>query len=127
MTTPTRSPNPVKQTFQLGGTLAGTPQPDEPFYPLRCDQFLTMCDGEMSEMRSARDICLGSFVTGIVGLLTLDWNFTRHPLLTTLLCSLTLAALLVAALTQWFIHRMRTRSAYSRVVGTIQRHFKISP
>ena len=91
-------------------------------------------DGEMSEPRSTRDMCIGAFVTGLVGiaslLLTLDWDFSlkqgRHPILwTVILCSLTAIALAVAALAQMFIRRTRTRSAYSRVVGMIRRHFKL--
>jgi hypothetical protein len=119
----------------FGGTLAAIPRPIEKFFPLRRDQFLTFCDGEMSEARLVRDACMGAFATGLVGmagiLLTIDWNVAarqgRHPLLVTLILStLTLAALVVGLVEHRRMKQMRTKSSYSRLIQTIASYFGIS-
>jgi hypothetical protein len=140
MGTPTQPPNVAQANFQpavsFGGTLAGTPQPNEPFYPLRCDQFLTLRDGEMSGPRSMRDICIGAPVTGVFAiaslLATLDWDSAlkqgRHPVgWTVILGGLTLAALLTVLIAQLLMSWTRNRSAYSRVVQTIEGNLSIEP
>ena len=119
----------------LGGTLAGNPQPPELFYPLRCDQFLTMRDGEMSEARSVRDACITAFVAasvGIGGLVSvINWE---APIMqqkvavstTFVLCVGALAALVVGWVQHRSIKRTRGRSAYSRLACTIEGHFQIT-
>ena len=135
-TTPTH-PKSTGATFHAvpaGGTLAVTPQPDEPCYPLPCDEFLTLRDGEMSEPRSVRDACVGAFLGGVIGLVsmmaTLDWDAAlkqgRHPIRwTTVLWVLTLATLGIAFVAHLFVRRTRTRSAYSRLVAKLQKVFNI--
>src|SRR6266852_5375310 len=92
MSTPNPPLNPTSASgtykVDLGGSLAMEPQPDVTPYPLRPDQFQTICDGEMSVSRSTRDACVGAFLTGAVGIasvfLTIDWevafNQERLPL-----------------------------------------------
>lgn len=118
----------------LGGTLAAPPQPNEPFFPLRCDQFLTFCDGEMNVARSIRDACIGAFATGVVGiagmLVTIDWDSAlkegRHPIFwTVVLFVFTLTALALAVFEWVTMYRTRTKSTYSRLVKAIADYFDI--
>jgi hypothetical protein len=137
MSTPTLPANTTSGSFQvlLGGTLAGNPQPPELFYPLRCDQFLTLRDGEMSEARAVRDLCLGAFVaavvgiTGLVALINWDAPLKQQKVAfaaTAILAVGAVAAVVVAWVQQRHIVRTRTQSAYSRLVETIGGHFSIT-
>ena len=119
----------------MGGTLTGTPEPPEPFYPLRCDQFLTFRDGEMSEARSVRDACATAFVAaavGIGGLVALiDWDASikdqKVAIGATAILSIgAVAALVVGCIQHRGIKRARSRSAYSRLVATIEKRFDIA-
>lgn len=133
MSTPTTPTNALQGKYQsLGGTLVVPPQPDVPCYPLRLDQFQTLRDGEMSEARSVRDACIGVFATGLAGiagiLLTIDWDVAakqgRHPFLVTLILStVTLAALVVGLLQHRSMKRTHTKSSYSRLIQTIAEDF----
>jgi hypothetical protein len=136
MSTPATPTNTGSATYQilLGGTLAGNPQPPEPFYPLRCDQFLTLRDGEMSEARAVRDSCISAFVAAVVGIgglvAVIDWDASikdqRVAIGATAVLSVgAAAALVVAWVQQRHITHTRTRSAYSRLVDTITGHFAI--
>jgi hypothetical protein len=118
----------------IGGTLAATPLPNESFFPIRRDQFLTFCEGEMSGAKSMRDVCIGTFLAGAVGvagiLLTIDWDVAvkqgRHPLLVTLILStLTFSALVVGIIEHRGMKMMSTKSSYSRLIQTIAEYFGI--
>ena len=118
----------------LGGALSGTPEPPEPFFPLRQDQFSTLRDGEMSEFRAARDACLGAFVASVVGIVGLvaaiNWNASireqKTPLAAmAILCVGAAAALVVGCIQQRHMTHMLTRSAYSRLLNSIERKFGI--
>lgn len=136
MSTPT-SPTVLQGTYQsLGGTLVVPPQPDESCYPLRLDQFQTLCDGEMSEARSIRDACVGAVATGVFGIaglyFTIDWgsaisHVQKGPfVVTTILCFLTLASVGVAVVEHRRMKQTRGHSTYSRLVKVISVYFKIS-
>lgn len=134
MSTPAPPPD-TGNFVLLGGTLAGNPQPPEPFYPLRCDQFLIFRDGETSEARAVRDSCLSAFVAaavGIVGLVAvINWDAAIKQQKVAFAAAAILglgavAALVVAWVQQRHITRTRTRSAYSRLVRTIGEHFAIT-
>ncbi len=125
------SPTPL----EFGGTLAATPLPPEPFYPLRCDQFLTLRDGEMSEARSIRDSCLSAFVAAAVGIgglaAVINWDESIKQqkvalAATAILCIGATAALVVAWVQQRHIKRTRTKSAYARLINTIAGQFDVA-
>lgn len=128
------APGSFQPAVTAGGTLAAIPLPNEQFFPIRRDQFLTFCEGEMSAAKSMRDACIGTFLAGAVGvasiLLTIDWAVAakqgRHPLLVTLILStLTLSALVVGLIEHRSMERMKTRSSYSRLVQTMAEYFNI--
>ena len=75
----------------------------------------------MSAAKSMRDICIGTFIAGAVGvagiLLTIDWDIAvkqgRHPLLVTLILStLTFSALVVGVKEHRGMKQMSTKSSY---------------
>jgi hypothetical protein len=115
-------------TYQVG-SLSISPLPTQPCFALTTDQFLTLRDGEMSVARSARDICIGVFFTGLTALAGIiapldDWR--KAPFWWTLVLSTSvLSALVVGGLEQFHMHRTRTQSAYARVVQTISQYFKV--
>jgi hypothetical protein len=134
-TAPVPAPGSFQPAVTIGGTLAATPLPNEPFFPIRKDQFLTFCEGEMSGAKSMRDVCIGTFLAGAVGVagifLTIDWEIAvkqgRHPLLVTLILStLTFSALVVGLIEHRGMKQMSTRSSYSRLVQTIAGYFGIT-
>jgi hypothetical protein len=119
----------------LGGALSGTPEPPEPFFPLRQDQFLTLRDGEMSEFRSMRDACIGAFVAAVVGiaglLAVINWDTSirqqKVPLAAmAILCIGAAAALIVGLVQQRHITRTLVGSAYSRLLIAIEKKFGIT-
>jgi hypothetical protein len=136
MSTPNQPAGATQGTFQIvGGTMVVPPQPDEPVFPLRREQFQTLCEGEMSEGRSIRDACVGAFVTGAVGIaglyFTIDWDSAishgrKAPFVVlSFLCVLTIATLVVGWVEKKRIARTRTGSAYSRLIQTVSGYFNI--
>jgi hypothetical protein len=143
MSTPAQPPSPLSSTAQpgafqpaqLGGTLVmHTPLPDVTPYPLRPDEFRTLCDGEMSEVRSLRDTCFGACLVGLAAiasqLSTLEWDSAvkqgRHPVFWTIIIfAITGTTFAVAVVTHLLTRHMRTRSAYSRQIETIKQYFHI--
>lgn len=122
------------EEIEFGGGLAGIPLPREPFYPLRQDQFLTLRDGETSEARALRDACIGALVAAVVGiaglLAVIKWDapITEQKVAigaTMLLCVGAATALIVALVQQRQINRTRMKSAYSRLVSTIETRFQV--
>jgi hypothetical protein len=129
MSSPIPPANAAGGNYHLGGTLTASPQPDEPFFPLRRDQFLTFRDGEMSGARSIRDVCVGVFITGLVGLASIlapldEWK--KAPMGWTLLILVLIASsLAVGALEQLRIRQTHAQSAYARLVQVISEYFGI--
>jgi len=109
------------------------PLPSVKPYLLRQEDFLTLRDGEMSEVRSVRDTCIGAFLVGAAAiasqLSTLEWDSAlkqgRHPIFwTVVIFVITATALLACAITHLLMRHMRTRSAYSRLTDTIAKYFE---
>jgi len=82
-----------------------------------------------------RDACIGAFVAAIVGIIGLvaliKWNapITEQKVAigaTAILCVGAVAAFVVACVQQRRIKRTRTRSAYSRLVTTIETRFQVA-
>ena len=129
MSTPSQPPN---YHLNVGGTLVVPQQPDVMTYPLRQDQFETLCEGEMSTARSTRDACFGAFLTGAVGIIgifvTIDWDeavkLGRHPYAWTfILCLLTGLAIIYLAVSSIQMWRTKTESSYSRLVEKLRQYF----
>jgi hypothetical protein len=140
MSTPAQPPSNQAGAFQpvaLGATLVmPAPLPNVTPFPLRPDEFLILRDGEMSEVRSLRDIGIGALVAGVLTIAThlanLDWDSAlrqgRHPMLwTVVLFLIPLVALCGVVIAQMLITHMRTRSAYSRQIETIENNLGIPP
>ena len=134
MSTPDELASPGKPTFAaVGGTMVIPSQPDEPVFPLRREQFDLLCEGEVSEQRTVRDICvavLASSVVGLVGLLaTIDWSSAvrearKAPFIwTAILATSVCAATVTGAIAQWRVSRTRTQSGYSRAKNRISGFF----
>lgn len=134
MSTPDQPASRGKPTFApVGGTMVIPSQPDEPVFPLRGEQFDLLCEGEVSEQRTVRDICiavLASSAVGLVGLLaTIDWGSVvregrKAPFIWTLILAVGVcAAGVTGAIAQWRVSRMRTQSGYSRVRKRISDFF----
>jgi hypothetical protein len=108
--------------------------PDEPFFPLRRDQFLTFCDGEMSGSRSMRDVCIGAFAAGLFGvagiLLTIDFDYAekqgKHPYLWCVVLVVLVLVALIVGIVEWVrMGQTQSASSYSRLVETIERHLGV--
>jgi hypothetical protein len=136
MSTPNQPLNPVDPAYQVdvGGSLVIPPQPNVTTYPLRPDQFQTICDGEVSVSRSLRDACIGAFLTGMVGVagvfLTVDWDQAvkqgRHPLPWTIgLCTVTGVAFIVGVVEWIRMWQTGSRSSYSRLIQAIKEYFHL--
>jgi hypothetical protein len=134
MSAPAQSDGAAKPTLSaVGGTMVIPPQPDEAAYPLRREQFDLLCEGEISEERTVRDICIAVFVSAFVGLIgllaTVDWNTAiregrRAPFIWTASLAVAVFASLVSGATaQWRLSRIRTCSGYSRVRKRISDFF----
>jgi hypothetical protein len=59
------------------GSVIVNPLPDEVAFPLREDQFQTLCDGSSSDAKSGMYLYIGLFVSAVVGVFSLfenaDW------------------------------------------------------
>lgn len=71
-------PAPSQGSYDAGSGIFVRSQPDEIGVPLRKDDFLTLCEGETSQARSSRDMCIGVCGTAFVGFLgvlaAIDWD-----------------------------------------------------
>jgi hypothetical protein len=119
----------------VGGTMIVPPQPDELVFPLRREQFDLLCEGEVSEQRTLRDICIATCASAAVGLMgllaTIDWDFTvrqgrKGPFIwTSILAVIMLASAVTLVVAQHHITRTGKRSGYSRVKQRISDFFNI--
>jgi hypothetical protein len=70
------SPISVRPGYQAS-SLVVSARPDEIGFPLREDEFQILLEGDVSEARAGRDLCVGSCLTALLGLLgvvaTADW------------------------------------------------------
>jgi hypothetical protein len=125
-------PAPAKYT---AGSLVVPPRPDEVGFPLREDEFKTLCEGEVSTDRSGRDLSIGLCVgaaVGFVGILaTTDWatawnSDRRAPLIWSLgiLFFIAAGSLVGAIICCVRLYRTHKSSSYSRLKGRIEGFFK---
>jgi hypothetical protein len=128
------------QSAQVQGSyhasaLVVPPRPDEVGFPLRQDEYETLCEGELSEARANRDLSFGIFVGACVGLCgvlaTTDWSTIwqpekRWPFLawSVVLLTITVASGIAAIIYHWRLRRTRTNSPYSRLTKKITAWFE---
>ena len=132
---PEHGPSQTELKFSVGGGTVVVPQPDERAFALRQNDFLTLCEGEVSKADERwRDIWIAIFVTAVVGTLsllpTVDWRTTIQQSKLTpcisafVLCSLA-AVSFVLSLFFWVRSRRRgSPSAYMRVKKKIENYFR---
>ena len=68
MPDPPSSDDSAQIQYSTGGGTVVTPQPNERAYPLRMEEFLTLCDGDETNTSAQwRNFCLAAFVTAAIG------------------------------------------------------------
>ncbi|HEU0048471.1 MAG TPA: DUF3395 domain-containing protein [Nitrososphaera sp.] len=127
------SDRPAPQGYQAS-SLVVSPRPNEFGFAMREDEFQILCDAELGNARSSRDLCIGSLVGAVVGLIgvlaTTDWGTIWQPEKRgTFLFWLALLFLIVASSTTGAIifhlrlRKTRTDSAYARLINKISAWF----
>jgi hypothetical protein len=107
-----------------------SPRPDEFGFALREDEFQILCEGDSSEARGWRDLCIGAFVTALIAVVPLDIDPIQHPI--SLVKSMALVAIAAgsgvgAIIWNRILTRTRTNSAHSRLKKRISDHFSGHP
>jgi hypothetical protein len=130
--------SPVVQTPPTQGynasSLVVPPRPDEFGFPLREDEFRTLCDGEINEARAGRDLYIGSCIGALVGLAgvvaTTDWDTTWQPgrrgwflVSLVVLLSASVGSAVGVCIHQARLTRTRNDSSYSRLKKRISDWF----
>lgn len=122
-------PQPEPQaTYQAGGGVFVQRLPDEAGIPIRKDDFLTLCEGDIKGLRSNRDLCIGIAGTAFVGLIgvlvAIDWDTVSKASHLKLFLIIVAALLMLAASCGFtagaFIHHSQMKrtandSPYSRL------------
>jgi|SRR5208282_3049979 len=131
-TTPSLAPAPLK--FTVGSTVVPSSSAEVAF-PLREEQFQTLCEGEMNSDRSGRDVCIGLFIGALIGfvgiLAATDWTVVwvtsdrRRPLIWSLgilffIAAGSLVGIIVCWIRLWRTHK---NSSYSRLKRRIEDFF----
>ena len=130
--------NPAPQLpagYHAGGIVARS-RGEEIGYTLTKDEFQTLSEGEISEARAGRDLCIGAFIAGGIGflacLLNNDWdNFFKpdHPHML-YLCITAVHILIVGGSgVGWIVYqsrmdRTKSNSPYSRLKKRLEDWFK---
>jgi hypothetical protein len=124
---PTRGP-----TFEAG-SLHVARLPDENLATLSRVEYQVLRDGEVSEARAGRDLCvgfLGSAVIGLIGLIaTIDWDAAFHQarkapfIWTGLLSAIVFASACGALIYHRRYTRTRKNSAYSDLMKRLADQF----
>jgi hypothetical protein len=117
-------------TYQVRSMVA-CELPAERTYPLSSDEFQTFCDGENSNARSGMYLCIGLFVSAVVGLFSLfenaDWaSFWAHQrgmLLVYFAVLLVIAAGSVTGFCICLYRLCKENTAYTRLKSRIDGHF----
>lgn len=124
---------PDTEKYQASSLLIGQ-RPHEVVFPLREDEFRTLCEGEFSQARASRNLSVGICITAIVGLAAflavVDWETSLKPehrsrvLFGLALLLMTVAGSAVAGI----IHQLRMsrasgKSPYSRLTSRIAEWF----
>jgi hypothetical protein len=128
---------PEGATFHVSSIVVN-PRPDEVGFPLREDEFQILCDGNISEARANRDLCIGAFVGAVLGLAGLfastDWGTIWQQQHTRwFLVSFIFLLLIVGGCGAgwWIFQRALTRttsdSPYSRLRKRISESFRATP
>jgi len=115
-------------------SLVVPPRPDEVCFSLTEVEFQILCEGETSEPRAGRDLCIGACLTAVLGLIsllaTLEWEiiWKEHRILPLVACAI-LVAVIAGCGVGWMIYQKRltqTRksSSYSRLRTRISEFFK---
>lgn len=107
--------------------------PDENLATLSRMDFQVLRDGEVSEAKAGRDLCLGflaSSIVGIIGLIaTVDWDTTIHQarkgpfLWTGLLLAIASGSAIGAIIHHIRLGHMKKHSAYSTLMKRLADHF----
>jgi hypothetical protein len=130
---------PVIQTPTTDGyhasSLVVAPLPDEMGFPLREDQFQTLCDGSSSDAKSGIYLCIGLFASAVVGVFSLFenadwasfWANKRGMLLIYFAVLLVIAAGSLAGLVICGLRLRKENTPYSRLKTKIERYFKNPP
>jgi hypothetical protein len=126
------SPVSVRPGYQAS-SLVVSARPDEMGFPLREDEFQILREGEVSEARAGRDLCIASCLTAVLGLLgiiaTADWTpiLQQQRKLPFAICSILFGIAAGCGAGSVIYHRrvVRTRnnSAYSHLVKQISEWF----
>jgi hypothetical protein len=129
---------PVTQTPTTDGyhasSLVVAPRPDEMGFPLREDEFRTLCDGSSSDAKSGMYFCIGLLTSAVVGVISLFenadwasfWANKRGMLLTYFAVELVIAAGSFAGLLICGYHLGKQKTPYSRLKNKIEGYFKSS-
>lgn len=110
---------------------------DEKLVPLKKVEFQVLLEGDISNTRASRDLCLGFFLSGVVGLIglvaTIDWDevFThdkKAPAFWVLaICVVVAGSAVGAGIFQWLLRKRKQQTAYSSVVGRLRQDFDMKP
>ncbi|MGA2426084.1 MAG: hypothetical protein ABSG07_18930 [Terriglobales bacterium] len=110
-----------------------TQLPAENLATLTRMDFQILLDGEVNEVKSGRDLCLGilgSAVIGLIGLVaTIDWDTAFHQarktpfVWTALLFAIALASACGALIYQVRYQKTHASSAYSTLIKRLADHF----
>ena len=133
MTEPNQPEITLPQGFQTGAVFT-RPTPAEDSYPLRLDQYQTLCDGSSGKDQANRDFYKGLFFGALVGAVGLvagvDWdNFWTKKSWVLVGCLVLLLSISLWSLTEWLSHNKKLAnedSTYTRLKRTISQHFQSS-
>ena len=123
------------QSKYQASSLVVPPRPDECGFPHREDEFQILCEGEVSEAKAGRDLCVGAFLGALLGfvgvLATTDWVTIWQPerRVPFILWSAVLLLIMAASgagsvIYQVRLKRTRNDSAYSRLRTRIADWFR---
>jgi hypothetical protein len=111
--------------------------PDEELAGLRKMEFQVLMDGDIAGARAGRDMFLGFCISGIIGLIglvaTTDWGevFTKEKFGTAVWAAVMFAIVVASAVATVIYarrhHKVSQDSAYSALIGRLQKHFGIDP
>jgi hypothetical protein len=131
MSTP-EQPELESATFQAQ-SLTVARLPDENLAMLSRFQFQVLCDGEVNEARAGRDLCIGFFVSAVIGFIgliaTIDWDTAfkvahKGPFVwTALLFAIALSSACGALIYHRRCKRTLKNSAYSALMKGLSDHF----
>jgi hypothetical protein len=111
--------------------------PDEECAVLKKMEFQVLLDGDIAGAKAGRDMFLGFLISGLIGLIgllaTTNWDevFTKGEWGAAIWTAVMFAIVLASA-GGWVIyairkHKVSQSSAYSELIGRLQKHFGIDP